>query len=260
MDSILTDRLQTYLRHSATQLYEAVSIPPFTLFFHPNDSFAHFNYAIPNKISTVDLSGPLSRLKATFRQRNCTPRFEYIAEFAPNLAETLQQHGFQEESRTLLMTCNADSYQSAPDVPGLTITSLSLESELADFRAVMEVQHQGFNMTKRDRPSDEDVIEFRDWLGKTTFFLARLNGLPVSAGSLMPPVDGLAEVAGIATLPDYRRQGIATKLTDIILKSAFQRGVNLALLTAGDAQAGRVYERVGFQPVATALAYSAEST
>ena len=36
----------------------------------------------------------------------------------------------------------------------------------------------------------------------------------------------------------------------------FDAGAEIAFLVAEDARAGRVYERVGFRPCATALAYS----
>jgi len=249
------ERLQAYLRQSAGQIYTSLPIPPFTLFFHPKDTFAHFNYAIPDRPLAGDLSAPLAALREAFRSRNRQPRFEFIADFAPDLAPALQAAGFVEESRAILMVCTPDTYCPAPALPGLTITALTEGASLPDIRAVMAVQHEGFNMTKREPVTDQEAADFQQWLAKTTFFLARLAGEPVSAGSLMPPVDGLAEVAGIATLPAYRRRGIATLITAQALEMAFARGVDLALLTAGDERAGRVYERVGFRPLGTALSY-----
>ena len=47
-------RLQDYFRASAAQRYEMVSVPPFTLFFHPTDDFPDFNYAIPDQRDVND--------------------------------------------------------------------------------------------------------------------------------------------------------------------------------------------------------------
>ncbi len=248
-------RLQAYLRESARQRYEAVAIPPFTLFFHPTEAASHYNYAIPDEPVGGDLGASLSELCQAFASRGRQPRFEFIAGFAPDLAPALQVAGFVEESRAILMICTPETYRPAPEVPDLTVTILGEDTSLTDMGAVMAVQHEGFSMTSRDPVSDAEAAEFLKWLAGTTFFLARLEGEPVSAGSLIAPLDGLAEVAGIATRPAYRRRGIATVITDYTLRTAFARGVEIALLTAGDEQAGRVYERVGFLRVGMALAY-----
>ncbi|MEM7032990.1 MAG: GNAT family N-acetyltransferase [Chloroflexota bacterium] len=249
------NRLQAYLRHTANDIYEAVPVPPFTAFFHPHDKFDHFNYAIPDAITDQNLRESLAELTTVFKQRDCHPRFEFISEFWPNLAESLQQYGFVEEAKTVLMTCSPAARKTVPAVANLTLTRLSQTSDLTDYQAVMDVQHEGFNMSKPEPRPDKAAAEFRDWLGDTVFVLARLDGEPVCTGSLMPPHNGLAEIAGIATRPEYRRRGIATKLTESLLDVAFEQGTDLALLTAADERAGRVYQRLGFQPVATALAY-----
>jgi GNAT superfamily N-acetyltransferase len=248
-------RLQAYLRESARQRYEAVAVPPFTLFFHPAEAAPHFNYAIPDEPAGGDLRAPLAELRQAFTGRSRQPRFEFIADFAPDLAPALQAAGFVEESRAILMICTPETYRPAPEVPGLTVTILDENTSLTDVGAVMAVQHEGFSMTPRAPVSDEEAADFLKWLAGTTFFLARLAGEPVSAGSLIAPLDGLAEVAGIATLSAYRRRGIAAVITDYALRTAFARGVEIALLTAGDEPAGRVYERVGFRRVGMALAY-----
>ena len=56
-------------------------------------------------------------------------------------------------------------------------------------------------------------------------------------------------------MAEYRRRGIAGMLTAVMTQAAFAAGVRVAFLSAADERAGRVYERVGFQPFATALAY-----
>jgi len=249
------DRLQSYLRESARQRYEAAAVPPFTLFFHPTDPFPYFNYAIPDEPVGGDLGTPLAALRAVFTGRGRQPRFEFIADFAPRLAPALQAAGFIEESAAILMTCTPETYRPAPESPGLTVTVLDATASLADVQATMAVQHEGFSLTPREAVGEAEAAEFLRGLAGATFFLARLEGEPVSAGSLIAPLDGLAEVAGIATRPAFRRRGIAAVITDYALRTAFACGVEVALLTAGDAQAGRVYERVGFRAVGMALAY-----
>jgi GNAT superfamily N-acetyltransferase len=251
----MINRLQTYLRQCAAQLYTAIPLPPFTIFVHPTESFIHNNYAIPDKLLSGDLAQTLSLLCEVFAGQDRTPRFEYIEQFAPDLASALEVAGFVLEMRSLLMVCAPDTFRLAPAVDGVTITPLAPDAPLSDIRALMMVQREGFSTKKSAPISDEEAATFRAWLGDTRFFLARYNGLPVSAGSLTPPIDGVAEVAGITTLAPYRRRGIGTAITAAATQTAFEQGVEIAMLTAGDEQAGRVYERVGFQAIGSGLAY-----
>ena len=162
------DRLQTYLRHAAQTSYDVVPIPPFTAFFHPTDDLTFFNYAIPDRNVTGDVTAALQELRAAFQTRHRRPRWEYLDEFAPELASILRA---------------------------------------------------------------------------------------ASAGGFGAPYDGISEIVGIATRAHFRRRGIASALTALATQTAFDRGVEIACLTAGDERAGRVYERIGYQPTATTLFY-----
>ena len=251
----MINRLQTYLRQSANKLYTGTPCPPFTIFLHPTESFIHNNYAIPDQPLSGDLDQPLSSLRDVFVGQNRTPRFEYIEQFAPDLAPALEAAGFVLEMRSLLMICTPDTFRQTPPVEDVTVHALPPDAPLSDIRALMRVQREGFSMQKSGPISDDEAAAFQTWLGDTRLFLARLDGLPISAGSLTPPIDGVAEVAGIATLAPYRRRGIGTAITAAATSTAFKLGLKLVLLTAGDEQAGRVYERVGFRAIGNGLAY-----
>lgn len=249
-------QIQHYLRESARQRYDVVAVPPFTIFLQPLKSDIHANYAIPDTAMGGDLQAPLEALRKVFAEHRRFPRFEFIEGFAPELAPALQRAGFVEEERTVLMICTPETYQPAPHVPGLVMTRLTNQSPLADVRALITVQQQAFEDDHQAVVTDEDAKYFLQWLTGSTFFLAKLNDQPVGAGSLLPPLDGVAEVAGIGTLSAFRRRGIAAAVTAAAANEAFDQRVGIAFLTAADENAGRVYERVGFRPFATTLAYS----
>jgi predicted GNAT family acetyltransferase len=65
----------------------------------------------------------------------------------------------------------------------------------------------------------------------------------------------VTEIAGIATLRAFRRQGIGTLLTAAAVQAAFAQGIDIVFLTAGSAEAGRVYERAGFRTIGSGLIY-----
>jgi len=249
-------RLQTYLRYSARRQYEAVAVPPFTLFFHPTAALPYVNYAIPDEAAGADLRRPLARLRAEFNARGRQPRLEFIEAFAPDLAAALRAEGFVEEARLNLMICTLDTYRPAPWVPGLTVSALAGRlSPLADAQVFLATQRQGFDPGDTTSATVAQAEQFLQRLGDDRAFLARLDGQPVGAGTLVAAFDGLAEVAGIATLEPFRRRGVASVLTSEAVRTAFVQGVEVALLTAADEHAGRVYARIGFRPYATLLAY-----
>lgn len=252
----LIDHIQSYLRHSAQQQYETLAVPPFTLFFHRTDTLRFFNYAIPAAPITGDVQSELRAVRAAFVERNRQPRFEFLEEYTPALASALEAAGFACEGRYPMMVCTPDTLTPAPDVTGLTLTLLEPGATVEDARGFLTAQRLGFDPTNPHPVTDQEITEFLGRLDLNGYVLAKLEGVAVSAGVFTVPYNGVTELAGIATLPAYRRRGIAAALTEYATRAAFARGVEIACLSAGDEQASRVYTRVGFQPMATMLAYS----
>lgn len=248
--------LQAYLRASARRQYEAVPIPPFTLFFHPTDALPYFNYAIPDHAVAGDINGPLSELRDMFARRARQPRFEFLHEFAPDLGDILLMNGFHQQARQQCMICTPSTHCPVSPVPGLQVVMLDRHASITVAETLCVVQRRGFDPDSPSSPTPEEAAQFLRGLGDGRAFLAYLDGKPVGAGMFTAPIAGIAELCGIATLVSYRRRGIATALTAYAVQSAFDLGVHTLCLTAEDRPAGRVYERVGFVPYATALAFS----
>lgn len=260
-DSALpVERIQSYLRELVRSQCEAVSLPPFTLFFHPSSAFSHFSYAIPEAPIAADnpaLPDTLACLRKAFEERGRTPRFEFFEAFAPELPALLLANGFTEEARQWSMICTPVTYRSAPAVEGLEVIDLTPESSEEHLRGFVIAQHEGFNEDSTANPTGDDLERIRV-LMRTGWncMLARLDGEPAAAASFGKIIDGVSEVAGIATRPAYRRKGIATLLAGRCTQMIFAQGGQIATLTAADESAGRVYEKVGFHPFSTMLAYS----
>lgn len=250
------DRIQAQLRASARQNYEAVAAPPFTYFFNPDDASPWSNYAIPDQPVTGDLTAPLMALVDDFRTRQRLPRFEFIEEFAPDLAPALTAYGFVEELRALLMVCTPATYQPAPPIADVNVMELTSAAPLTAIQEFLTVQRRGFGNDEASAVTADEGQQFRRRFQTMGLFAAYADAQMVCAGCLQPAFHGVTEIAGIATLRAFRRQGIATLLTGYATQAAFRDGLGAVFLTAGSAEAGRVYARVGFRTVGSGLAYS----
>ena len=270
-------RLESYMRRAAAWEYESIDVPPFVLFFNPEDPLPFSNYARPvEPISAettgillpgqgaepaYDMSRSLAVLSAEFHARQRMPRFEFVEEYAPALATVLETAGFLQEARLLLMTCDREGFRMPPPVPGLQIAPLTNRAPAGDLRTFRAVQSYSFDESRGDFPGSLAEIEKEENGGFLLTeghgaFLARLNDQPVGAAAYTVPLDGLTELVGIGTLAPHRGRGIGAALTAQAVKSAFESGVEVAFLVAEDERAGRVYTRVGFRPFATVLMYS----
>lgn len=251
--------LQAYMRAAAALTHEMVELPPFVLFFNPNDPLRYYNYAIP--LASVCALAPeiLDALRAAFAAQERLLRFEFIQEYAPDLGPALLAAGLAEEGRNPLLVCTAETFRPATAVPGLAIRRLTPTSPRADLTAFISVQGRSFGEDERTEPTDAQVEDLRRRAGLGgSSFLGLLDGVPVATAAHTAPLDGFIELVGIATLANYRRRGIAGALVAAMVQAAFETGAQVAFLSAADERAGRVYERVGFRPYATALAYCEE--
>ncbi|MFN2518794.1 MAG: GNAT family N-acetyltransferase [Jatrophihabitantaceae bacterium] len=67
------------------------------------------------------------------------------------------------------------------------------------------------------------------------------------------PVGDTTEIAGVGTLPSARRRGLARVVTAALLADARAGGISTVFLSASDPAVARIYARLGFQPIGTAL-------
>ena len=251
----LIERLQDSMRQSARERYTAVHVPPFTAYFHPFDAMVYFNYAIPDGPVTGDVSGALRRLRSEFEARQRTPRFEYVDALAPMLASQLRDAGYRQEAEARLMVCTRDSHVPFRAPEGLTFSVLSPDSPREEVREFCVTTRKGFSPGESVVVSDDEVSKTIADLKDGRAFLARMNGQPVSGGLISPPHQGTSELAGVATLQEWRGRGIGAALVSRAAEEAFARGVEVLFLSAISEEAGRLYERVGFRFVTRMLFY-----
>ena len=245
---LVIERMQSFLRESAAGGRDVVAAPPFTAFFDRTDSLKFFNYAVPDG-DVVPKAADIERLREAFRERGRLPRLEWIEEFAPRVAAELERAGMREELRTPLMSCELGSLRDATaDVLDLTISPMGD----GDLREAANLQRVAFGQDPLDPSEDPPDPRVRGGGG----VIARSGSEAVATGVRTSVIDGVSELAGIATAERWRRRGLAGAVTAALAREAFATGAFLCVLSPGDETALRVYERAGFRRIATMLHWS----
>jgi ribosomal protein S18 acetylase RimI-like enzyme len=251
----LIPSLQAYQRKAAAHTKQVHPCPPFHLYLHPSDRFRFFNYAIPDYPIEELSGGTLDALEAEFEKHDRLLRFEFLHEYAPRLRRLLDALGVPLESENPLLVCLPDTWSATPLPLGLEVRRLTPESPDADLAADINVGNRGFGEAGRDA-TPERVADLRRRLGLgNEYFLALIEGEPAGVGAYTLVSDGMTELVGIATLPEFRRRGIAAAVTAELARHAFEQGAGTVFLTAADDDASRVYQRSGFRRIGTGLAY-----
>jgi ribosomal protein S18 acetylase RimI-like enzyme len=229
---------------------------PFRALLDLSTDMIWINYAVP--VGAIDdvqaATGALAELRKAFAQHQRRPRFEFNALPWPALPGLLERAGFVLQERHPLMVCTPHTFRRFA-APGVSVRFLGGGDPAPTLAAAMALQSESFGGPSELPPADE-VEHLRDQLraGTLCYAFATLDGMPAGAGSTAP-IDGVAELAGVATSPALRRRGVAASLTSFLTEQLFAAGGTLAWLSAGDAAAQAVYERVGFVVTDTRLNY-----
>jgi len=247
--------IQEQLRAALRLSHEAVTAPPFTCFFNADNDAPYANYAIPDRPIDAADAPALAELECVFGARQRRPRFEFLEAYTPHFATVLEAHGYHCEMRMVLMVCTPDMLRKPAWLPGLTVEALTEQTQIETMQDALTVQARAFGDADAPRTAPEEAHQFRQRFAATQLFLARAGETAVSVASLTAPFAGATELAGVGTLPAFRRRGIATALTYFATDTAFAQGVTQVFLTAANEAAGRVYAEVGFAPCGNGLIY-----
>ena len=250
-------RVDTYLHTVPLSSARPEEVGPFTLF---RSKSAWPYYARPRPGSTAEFtSDGLDRLRARCRELGLPLSLEWVIETAPSLAAVAAAAGLTLIEHPLLVV-RPSTFVPAPANPAAPVRIAEPDPlALAAARAVADVafQHPGTEVSDAG-PLDRDTQIPLIPVDRVASQVERArSGLTVSAVALGPdgrpvasgqhqPVDSTSEIVGVATLPAFRRQGLAAAVTSALVEHAFAGGVDLVLLSAQDDDVARVYERLGF--------------
>ena len=203
-------------------------------------------------------------VRARQRELIIPESFEWIEQVAPEMAAAAAAAGLEVQMHPLMVL---SSPPEAPSLPqGITVRVVAPEDpELDRIWAVPAVAF-GYPGTAAGKagPAERDKIA-ADYDGGTIAMLReRLRSGhsvlvaafgpdgPLAAGSCQA-VDGVAEITGVGVLPSSRRQRLGAAVTALLARDALDRGVQTVFLSASDDAVARVYARIGFREIGTAM-------
>ncbi len=203
-------------------------------------------------------------VRARQRELIIPESFEWIHQVTPEMATAAAAAGLEVQAHPLMVLSRPPA--AAPVPPDVAVRIVALEdTELDQIWAVPTVAfgHPGTaageaGAAERDKiAADHDggtIGMLRERLRSGHSVLAAAFGPdgPLAAGSCQA-VAGVAEITGVGVLPSSRRQGLGAAVTALLATDALDRGVATVFLSASDATVARVYARIGFREIGTAV-------
>jgi ribosomal protein S18 acetylase RimI-like enzyme len=183
--------------------------------------------------ATIDQAA-LDAIERAWAERGEAVRFELSTLADPSLAPTLSARGYRLTGFENVLGRPVTADDSGPSLDGMLITALPQD----EWRTWMNVALDGFATPDGSAPGEEsyprEALEgmFADFAATRGFqrYLLHVDGAPAGAASLRLD-DGIAQLCGAATLPQFRRRGIQAALLRRRLDDAREAGCALAVVT-----------------------------
>ncbi|MFI5530570.1 GNAT family N-acetyltransferase [Kitasatospora sp. NPDC051853] len=273
--SELLDRLERYYDAVPRSAARVEDFGPLSLFLRNGPGFPY--YARP----ALGWSGrgvtpeDVERVRARQREAEVPEAFEWVAETTPGLRAAVEATGLPVHDHPLMVlteavpdgtgggTAEDDAHPAAATVRVVGAEDPALAESLAV--AYLSFGEPGTAIGTAG-PAELAAMTAQLSADGTAARIAQRirDGLTVVAAAFGPdgtalcggqhqPVGEVTELVGIGTLPSARRQGLGYAVTAALVADARARGVRTVFLSAGDENVARIYGRVGFRTVGTAL-------
>lgn len=239
---------------------------PLTLFVQEGAGWPYYARPTLAGPGSSDVSpADVERVLARQRELKVPESFEWVAETTPSLRAAAEAAGLQVHAHPLMVldpAAEAVRLPADPDVrvlgaddpllgAAVTVPMLAFS---APGTAVGEAGPAELAEAGRDPAVEGRRIRVAAMIesGRTAMAAAVRDGVVLCSGQYIA-VGDVAEVVGVGTLPSARRQGLGLAVTAALVADAVARGARTVFLSAGDEDVARIYARLGFRPVGTAL-------
>ncbi|MFE7597634.1 GNAT family N-acetyltransferase [Streptomyces sp. NPDC057494] len=239
-------RIETYYDAVPRSAARAEEFGPLTLFVQEGSGWPYYARPALGHAGEVPVAA-VETVRARQRELGVPEAFEWVAETTPGLRAAVEATGLTVHEHPLMVLEGAPL--SVPEPEGVTVRMVgaddsALESAVAAPYAAFGAEPQ---------PGSTAQVSARLASGLTRLAAALDAGGGALAAGQHQPVGAVSEVVGVGTVPTARRRGLGLAVTAALVADARARGAELVFLTASDADVARLYGRLGFRTVATAL-------
>ena len=264
-DSSTIERIDAFCDAVPRRRARAEEHGPLVMFVPTGPGFPY--YARPRRGGTERVTpDDIRAVRARQRELLIPESFEWIDEAAPTMTAAAPDGGLAARAHPLMMLGALAPAPAPATEPDFTVRLVSpSDPDLDRIWAVPAVAfgHPGtavglagtIDRDKIAADHDESALEMlRDRLRSGQSVLAVAFGPegPLAAGSCQP-LGSVAEITGVGVLPSARRMGLGGAVTAALAGAALRRGVQTVFLAASDDDVARIYARLGFRRIGTAM-------
>lgn len=202
-----------------------------------------FNFACKVDAGDNSKEQVIDHVVETFRAQRLVPHFQLWEITRPtDFSVDLWQRGFQEEGQLDVMVWRQPS-RVAPSKD----VQIRPATTPADLERAVDIVLEGFGFPREWKTVLVSSLETESDEIRGQTFLAEVDGSPAGVASLVTAGGGISGIYSVATVPPFRRRGVATALSLRCIEAhqATDHEV-LTLQVAHGSDAQRLYARLGF--------------
>jgi ribosomal protein S18 acetylase RimI-like enzyme len=262
-DEEIIKRIDAYCDTQPRERAHAEEHGPLVLFVPVGPGFPYYARPRAGEHGPVT-AADIRAVRARQRALKLPESFEWIEHSAPEMAAAAPTAGLRVHRHPLLVLETLVPPRPLPPTTAVRVMDPD-DPELVQAWAVPGVAfaHPGSEIgragvVERDKlaadhdPASIDVVRERLRAGRSVLAtVAGPNG-PLASGSYQH-AGGVAEITGIGVLPASRRRGLGAAVTHALAAHALARNTPTVFLSAADSGAARIYTRLGFREIGTAM-------